>query len=1025
MAVFTGSQRSDNTRFFALQVIDNVLLRLSPEQVSFVSEKLFSYLRSQVGGEASSNNNSEPAHMRNKLAQTLSYVFIVSYAETWTTYFDDLLALNASSSPASEVGNGAAVDMYLRILRSIHDEIGDNLIARAKEITNRNNVLKDLIRERCMSQLAASWMHILRAYTSGSPPAQGKLQEEIVHGVLRVIGQWVSWIDITLVVQPEFLELVFSQFGNPQQRLVATDTLTEIISKKMKPSDKLELIALLNPTALISQMPSGPASDIDFDERVAKLSNIVALELIHIIDGTTTATSGVACSPQEIDRAEQLLMEFMPFVLQFLANEYDDTSSQVFQSIFEYLSFVRKESKKEKAKVDVSKLTKNRYGQYVDFPADSNFVPQVRLELLSAILDKIVIKMKYDDGFDDWTGGEDESEGEFLDMRARLKVMQDQIAAIDQDLYVRGLASVISRSLDSAPGSKSWQDVELGLYELSAFSESLKNGSIVTVRGQESSAARTLYELFQKMITSGIIVINHPSIHLAYIELVIKHASFFTSAQNPVLLNKVLEVFVSPLAIHNSNQKVQLRAWYLFFRFIKAVKNYVGDIAEQIFSSISSLLQIKAEVPPDTSPNDSDSDLEGGSETTRIFDNQLYLFELCGILFSVTNEDKAVSLTQRFLQPIFSDVERCLQIDNLLQDQQAILQVHHNLMALGTFARGFDDQPMMSASNGNNNTGAATRPKSRAVMELKNSTQVILVVLDRMSGLEVIRSAARFAFSRLIPLLGLDILQEITRLIQALLDGSKTHELGDFLSFLGQLMHSFRTEYDVFEMFNSLLSPLVTRMMVSLESIESEAVNGSTDAIILRRDLRRSYLQFVYNILNNGMGAILVSDSNLQAFQSIMQSLFMYAGDLDDSQVQKLAIVTLGKILAVFGTGEVRADPATPEDHVFAKGMKVTGFDNDFIFEQYSRVCWELLGKPKFNIRDAQMRMVVGEAAVLERAIYEHKGSEYLSFLNEKYLPMIGVPPNLAQEYLERMTSLNAKDFKKYFIDFVTRVTGQ
>lgn len=989
-------------------MVDNSLPRLGSEQLQYLRSQLYEYLKKLIN----SSDYLEAVHFRNKLAQSIGYLFIVSYHDAWTTFFDDMSSLMVNSS--SNVGNAPAVDMYLRVLRSIHEEIGDNLISRPTEVTKRNNVLKDLVRERAMAQLASSWMDILQYYTTNSTSPEN-LGQEIVDGALRVIGQWVSWIDITLVVNPTYLNLIYSQLANPKQRLSACDALSEIISKKMKPADKLELIALLNPSNLISQLPSGSDSDIEFDERVAKLSNIVALELIHIMDGSTPTSAGVPWTQEEVDRAEQLLMEIMPIVLQFLSNEYDDTSSQMFQCLGEYLTFVRKESKKEKAKVDTSNFTKNTSGQFLDFPADSNFVPQSRLSLLSHMLNKIIMKMKYDPTTD-WTGGEDESESEFLDIRNRLKVLQDQIAAIDQDLFTDGISSVINSSLE-ATDNKSWQDIELGLFEFSAFSDSLKNGSVTLIRGTETKPSRTLYELFVKMVYSGVVHVNHPSIQLLYIELVNRHTAFFT-ADRTDLLNKTLEVFVSPLGVHNSNKKVQVRSWYLFYKFVKAVRNFVGGIAEQLFNSISSLLEIKAG-PVSTNSNTNngggnDSGSENEDDDDGVFSSQLYLFELCGVLFgSVTNEEQGHILSQRLLQPIFNDIERCINQQNILHDRQLAAQVHHDLMAIGTFAKGFDD--LAGNTSGTSKT-------NKPVQELKNATQVIIVVLERMASLEVIRSSARYAFSRLIPLLGVDILGEISRLINALLEGSEVRELEDFLSFLGQLVHTFKSEYGIFEMFNSLISPFVNRMIIVLGECTKEASTGSTDAILLKRNLRKAFLHFIFNLLNNNMGAILVTENNTMAFSNIMECIFLFSSDMDDPQVQKLAISTLSKMLPIYGDGEVKPDPASTDTEIFGKGMIVNGFNDQFVFEQYTRVCWELPSKPGFNIRDAQTRLVVSEAAALQRAIYERKGPVYVTYLSGQYFPSIGLPDDMAQDYLNNLSQLASKDFKKYFIDFLSRV---
>jgi exportin-T len=1003
--MFTGdAPRSDAARFFALQVIDSRLAGMGPHETKFVRDNLFPHLQKTV--DPSSASSLEPAHMRNKLAQTLAYLFVVTYVSEWPSYLDDVTAL--MESPVSAVGNASAVDMYLRILRTIHEEIGDNLIIRTPEETKRNNVLKDLVRERGVTKLAASWMSILDYYSSSNADnvTEG-LRNDIVEGVLRVIGGWVSWIDISLIVNPPYLTLVFNQLTNNRRRLAACDTLYEIISKKMKPSHKLELIALLNLTTVLAQLPSS-WSDIEFDERVAKLSNIVGLELVHIADGTTTLTSGAPCTQEEMDRAEQLLIDLMPTIFGFLSNEYDDTTVQVLQCLSDYLQFIRREAKKEKAKIDVSKLAKNTYGQVVNFPADSTFVNQQRREILTVMLKKIILKMEYDTTTD-WSGGEDESESEFLELRSKLKILQDQIGSIDCDLFIDGMAQIITGILEST--TKRWQEVELGLYELSCFGESIKNGTFPVVRGVESRASQVFYELFVKMVGSNVIAIDHPSIQLWYMELINKHSSLFTS-QRPELLTKALEVFVSRLGVHNPNKKVQVRSWYLFFRFLRAVRRFVGDIADTVFTSISPLLVVRAEVPRlDDHGSEMSADAASGDGT---FDQQLFLFELCGMLFSLSAEDNGQRLTQQLLQSVYSDIERCLQLGS--QDPQASLQVHHDLMVLGTFARGFDD---VTTGDGQ----IAKNSKRKCMQELKSSTQVILVVLERMCKIEIIRDSVRFAFSRLIPLLGVEILGQVSTLISVLLTECKTHEFGDFLGFLSQLIHSFKTESGVFEMFGSLMTPLVEKVFICLSDDKNDETDSGTDAVILKKELKRSYLQFVFNVLNNGFGAVFLMDSNRGAFQAVMESVFHYSGDMSDTMTQKLAIVTLNKMMTIWGTGEVVNDPTSPAMDVFGKGMKVPGFGGQSIIEQYSQACWTLPGKPGFDVKDAQIRLILGELASLQKAIYDQQGPSYTSYLCDLYLPGLGLPRDLAQEYVSQLSQLKSKEFKKFFVEFITRLS--
>lgn len=50
----------------------------------------------------------------------------------------------------------------------------------------------------------------------------------------------------------------------------------------------------------------------------------------------------------------------------------------------------------------------------------------------------------------------------------------------------------------------------------------------------------------------------------------------------------------------------------------------------------------------------------------------------------------------------------------------------------------------------------------------------------------------RYAFARLVNVMGESILEKVPRLISGLLQNSITSELIDFLPFLGQLIHKFK-----------------------------------------------------------------------------------------------------------------------------------------------------------------------------------------------------------------------------------------
>ncbi|KAK9355575.1 armadillo-type protein [Lipomyces doorenjongii] len=832
-------KRSPAVRFFALQVVDDALVKqlngsgkqLDNTSLLHIKDALLSYVQREYSPQSATD--ADAVFMQNKLAQTITLFFLLSYPNTWPSFFDDLLTLSSIGGP--QLSNGRGLQLFLRILVAQHEEIADTLIIRSSEVARRNTIIKDAIRVRDMARLASAWMEILVQWTSRD---DGYL---IVESCLRVIGSWVSWIDISLIVTPQYMSIIFGILGNEALRGAACDTLTEIISKKMKSSDKFDLISLLNLPQTIGQLLIG--SEVEFTEKVARLVNVVCLDLVRILDEDQFA------SPLK-ENTENLLQQLFPFAIGFLANEYDDTSSEVFPAISEYLSFLRKEKKR-------------------NMPLNP-----ARCSTLASILNTIILKVKYDESMD-WSNGTDDSESEFLEVRGRLRLFQDAVAAIDENLFMDSISSVVINSLNGE--KRDWRDIELGLFELGAYSDGLRNAAALPTKGQGSSKAmEILNDMLLKMTNSNVLSIGHPSINLHYMELVVKNSKFFET--HPQIVPQILEIFVSNIGIHSSYLQVQVRAWYLFYRFIKLCKHLMGDIAETALNAIGDLLVIEAEVSP---KNDGDSDMSADGTDSGTFDGRLYLFEASGILISVepVPDEKQLHLLKSVLTPIFSDMEASL--SRPPEGSQQALQIHHDIMAIGTFARGVNDG------------GKAITDPVREQFLL--ASRAILVSLETLSGLEIIREASRFAFARMVPILGHRILPEIAVLVSRLLSESSTSELIDFMSFLGQLIHNFKGQSGILDMLDQLLTPLLSRVFYSL----SISANGSTDEEIQQSDIKKAYLNFMMGLLNNGMEAVLTSDRNRQIFESVVRSVAHYTSTSPDPSIKKMGSSIYTRLQAI------------------------------------------------------------------------------------------------------------------------------
>lgn len=473
---------SEVVRLVSLDVINNAIQtqQLDGPTLSHVKDSLLQYARRTYG--SGDQDQVDPSSLQNKLTQTLTFLFMPLYKQGWDSFLDDFLALTSLQNNGSR-DNLTGIVLYLRILGSIHDEIADVIVTRTSGEVKRNTELKDLLRARDVQKVATFWQEILAQWTDRN--------DAVVEMTLKVIGKWVSWVDISLIVNQDTLNLLFPLVGrmNPSNgedkvRDAAIDTFTEIVAKKMKAADKMGMIVFLNLGEVISQLIASPALsdlrttsnyDTDLAEAVAKLVNNVVSDIVRVLEDSQVEAETRA-------QAEQLLQTFLPLLLRFFSDEYDEICSTVIPSLSDILTFLRK----------------------------AKPLPPAYSAMLSPILNAIIQKMRYDET-SSW-GNEDEQtdEAEFQELRKRLQVLQKSVAAVDEDLYVDILSNVVGntfQSLDRHGNRMDWRDLDLALHEMYLFGElTVPNGGLYSKSQPSSVAAERQIIMMSKMVESGKII---------------------------------------------------------------------------------------------------------------------------------------------------------------------------------------------------------------------------------------------------------------------------------------------------------------------------------------------------------------------------------------------------------------------------------------------------------------------------------------------------------------------------------------
>lgn len=938
------------------------------------------YLRSEYTRQ-SEGATAAPDHptIENKIAQTITYVFCSLYGTTWPTFFDDLLSLTTTSSGQRD--NLVGVAFYLRVLNSIHDEIGDVLQARSREEQERANTLKDLIRARDVNKIAQSWQEILGQWRL----TNGTIGELTTSGV----GKWVSWIDISLVVNTQMLQLISEQveqksvqdltYEEERARDTAIDTFTEIVSKKMPSSDKINMIDYIGLQDMVEKLSAWPILndqkksiyDVDLAENVAKLVNAVVLDIVRALETEQPAS-------ETWRKAERMLRSFLPQLLRYFSDQYDDVCSYVLPGMTDVLTFLRRA-----------------------FQGDE-FISQ-RAAILIPILQAIFAKSRIDD-YADTDGdydGDNTEEAEFLELRKRLSSLQQSIAGADEQLYIDAVSALVNQTfemLQSQGQQLNWRDLDLALHEMYLLGDlAVKSGGLYQKNKPNSPSAERLVRMMLLMMQSNIGIYPVPCIQVQYMEICVRYSSFFE--KHAEYVQPVLQNFLE--MAHNSNARVRLRSWYLLQRFVRQQRHNVGPVADAIVPSLQDLLVIKAELPRKSEEEDSEEET-----TDNTFSSQLSLFETIGCIISTNNvpADKQIQYAQIVMQPIFTDIETNLNIAK--SSKQGCLQVHHDIMALGNIARGYFEW------QGTNTFQAAANVPVSIKEAFSQVSEVTLVALESLKTSFDIRTAARFTFSRLLGMVGQQMLQQLPRWVNGLLtESSSRDEMAHVLRLLDQVTFGFKN--DVFDFIDALFGGLLQRVWAGI----SASTAGTDDEVELN-ELKREYLNFLLVVLGNGLGGILVSTTNQPHFETVIESIEHFTKDISDPTTAKMAFQLLARMCMVWGGQDV-VPGQTPPEMTQTGQQELPGF-KQFMTSRFSPLCWAMPSNPNFNPKDGQSRQVLMEAAALQKMIYAKNGHDYITYMQNTELPSLGLQGPMMADFFSKLTTLDVKAWKSWFAKFVS-----
>ncbi|KAJ3496967.1 hypothetical protein NMY22_g19748 [Coprinellus aureogranulatus] len=727
-----------------------------------------------------------------------------------------------------------------------------------------------------------------------------------------------------------------------------------------------------------------------YREALGKLLNVLGLELTKLVDE--------ASAPDNVKaEAQAYLQQLHPVMLNFLADDYDDTASTVFPLLQVILSNYKKARKVSTEPIDDQKRA-----------------------FLTRMLQVILQKMKWDEEAEP-DDVDDDDNAEFEKMRKDLRTFMDSILTVDQDLVTNAIQTLALQTISAYRSGQQlkWNDAELGIYLVFIFGEINKTGGkgraafchapilsdkeklahIDKKKIDYSEFPLTSHgEMLSALVQSGIASYPNRAVSLQFFETVARYPDFFKVRKECIL--PALEAMIDSRGLHNSNAAYRSRLFYLFHRFIKECRNEIQpEISVTIINNMRDLLPIEVEIPE---PEEPEADLLTETLKSSMFDSQLYLFETIGILMSVVKDpEQQGALLLSTVKPFMDELSANLQRFTAgTQDLVPVVKVHHIIMALGNISKGFPDYPASAPEN----------YMVPAVKVFSEVAQAILVCLEAMNVLKPIRDATRFAFSRILATAGPSVTHFIPTLMNNLLAHFEPSELVDFMNFIGLLIH--KLQKDMFDVLDKLIGPLNAHITALL----SQAASG-TDELRSQSETKSAYLNLLIAVVSSGLQGIFTSERNSASFEPLLGSMLQLVEDLSDTRSQKAALQFFNRCITVWG------QPVSPPNSASVNGQQtettgLPGFDR-FIYERIVPTAFSVPSLPNFKLTDGQNIVVLGEVAALLQTVVKVRGHEAQTYFATVFLPSKGWPADAAIDFSTKLQELDSKGFRKYFTDLI------
>jgi exportin-T len=492
----------------------------------------------------------ESAFLVNKFAQVVALLCLTDFpARRWDSFFHDFMRL---------CNNERSFTIFLKMLQQVNQDIADREFSKTQKEMEKGTLIKDIMRDVVMMDLSSFWFNIIELYRESCPL--------LVCLCLEVIGNYVAWIDISLVTNEAFMSRLFSMFDKKEFRCSVCDCFSGILHKGMDPLAKTTLIQqFVNVPAIKERLESIVSErshdiDADFLVKLAKLINTIGVELIEAFKKTKGKSSAQndTSQQQHLSLMSQAIESKFPLFCFFLSFS-PLVSIQVHPFSREYIQWIKKQE-----------------------------VPEAKtLEVIKVFIQVIVDQSRYPNNYD---FSVEDSNPEFEECRKSCRILFDNIMYLNMSSCVEIVCNDLLTPLLSgkaSPSDQSSSQVEVSLYMLFLLGENLN----VLL----SNHIKRMEDILTLVITSNVSSFPHSSVQSIYFDIITRYDKVFAQTLTH-LIPQLLVSFLDERGFKNSDSSIRSKVCNLFNKFIKSniIKGKAADkinsFAEEIIKRLQDLL---------------------------------------------------------------------------------------------------------------------------------------------------------------------------------------------------------------------------------------------------------------------------------------------------------------------------------------------------------------------------------------------------------------------------------------------------